>query len=194
MVKSRKFFVPLGPGAEEDPRFEEKWVVLCKSQTASTKMLLAVRDAIVHTINEESRDVRHGDLYVAHAVLRAGMEVGKGVPHHRKAARCCSARPLAVSAVAHPATDRFSTACLRGSFLLAVKAVEEGHLPTIDEDEDEADEDEASPSSSEEEEDEDEEAAAARTAASRAKAMREGARARGPREARGARREARVRL
>jgi hypothetical protein len=166
MVKSSKFFVSVGPGAEEDPRFTETWVVLCKSQTASKKMLLAVRDAIVETINEESRDVRHGDYYVAQAVLRAGIQVGKGVPQHLKAARCCAAQPLALTAAASPATDRFSSACSRGSFLLAVKAVEEGHLPTIDEDEDEsADESEASSLSSEEEEDE--EAAAARTAASR---------------------------
>ena len=169
IVKSSKFFVPVGPGAEEDPRFTETWVVLCKSQTASKKMLLAVRDAIGETINEESRDVQHGDYYVAQAVLRAGIQVGKGVPQHLKTARCCAARPLALTAAARPATDRFSTACSHGSFLLAVKAVEEGHLPTIDEDENEsADESEASSSSSEEEEDE--EAAAARTAASRAKA------------------------
>ena len=72
-VRSKKFFVSLGAGAEEDEEFEAKWVQLLKSTTASQHTMQCISRLIVKVINGEGRDLRPTDVLLCVAILSAAV-------------------------------------------------------------------------------------------------------------------------
>ena len=94
-VRSKKFFVSLGAGAEEDEEFEAKWVQLLKSTTVSQHTMQCMSRLIVKVINDEGRDLRPTDVLLCVAILSAAVDVGKG--RSRRDLTRPLARPLASS-------------------------------------------------------------------------------------------------
>jgi hypothetical protein len=108
LARSKKFFVPLGAGAEEREDFEESWVTLLKSQTASQHVMLCISRLIVTIINDEGRDLRPTDGILCVATVSAAVDVGKGAQRrdltwhlaghlpHALLTAACVARPCTV--------------------------------------------------------------------------------------------------
>ena len=79
-VRSKNFFAPLYPGAQDEDGFQESWAALLSSDFVCAKATLGIGVAIVQAINETGRKPEPTNRLLVDAVIGAAIESGKGMP------------------------------------------------------------------------------------------------------------------